>query len=420
MRALIVGSGGREHTLAWAIKKSPNVDELYVAPGNGGTSQIAKNVPVTGDDLDALVSFAVENEVDLTVVGPEAPLVDGIVDRFREAGRRCFGPTRAAARLEGSKVFAKEFMKRQAVPTADFEIFDDATKARSYIGSVDFPIVIKADGLAAGKGVIVAASAEEATAAIDDIMAKKKFGASGDSVVVESCLEGEEVSVHAICGGGEAVLLPSSQDHKRIFDDDKGPNTGGMGAYSPVPFLSDDERQTIYETIIMRTLKGMEAEGIPYSGVLYAGLMITRDGPKVLEFNVRFGDPETQVLLPLVKSDMFELLYESAGGNSPESIEFYSDRSAAAVVVASKGYPGSYEKGRVIEGLESIEDDRRVVFHAGTKRTQSGLVTSGGRVLAVTAWDEALSGALGHAYEGVEMVRFNGAYWRRDIGRRGL
>ena len=420
MKVLVVGSGGREHALAWAARKSCEIDELFVAPGNGGTAAIAENVPIPSDDIDALADFAAERHVDLTIVGPEAPLVEGIVDRFESVGRRCFGPRRGAARLEGSKVFAKEFMRRNGIPTADFVVFDDAGSAKAHIRSKGAPIVVKADGLAAGKGAIVARTVEEAEKAIDEIMVEKQFGPAGDKVVIEACLEGDEVSIHAVCGGGKAVLLPSSQDHKRIFDNDKGPNTGGMGAYAPVPFVRDDLRAHIFETVVMRTLRGMEAEGAPFAGVLYAGLMITSEGPRVLEYNVRFGDPETQVLVPLVKSDLVKLLYESAGGSIPEKVEFHTGRCAATVVVASGGYPGSYGKGLSVEGLEKIDDDTRVVFHAGTKKGPVGLVTSGGRVVAVTAWGNDLAGALDHAYDGVNMVKFEGAYWRKDIGKRAL
>ncbi|MEJ2720550.1 MAG: phosphoribosylamine--glycine ligase [bacterium] len=398
MKALIIGGGGREHALAWAIGRSPQVDGLFVAPGNGGTSAIAENVPISVGDPDAILAFAHKKDVDLTVVGPEAPLVGGIVDRFRSEGRRCFGPTRDAARLEGSKVFAKEFMRRYDIPTADFEVFDDAGEARDHIRSRGLPVVIKADGLAAGKGVIVAKTIEEADAAIQTIMIDKKFGAAGDAVVVETCLDGPEVSVHAICGGGRAVLLPPSQDHKRIFDGDKGPNPGGMGAYAPVPFFTDDDLSDVFERVITRALSGMDREGTPFSGVLYAGLMMTDDGPQVLEFNVRFGDPETQVILPLVAGDVFELLAASADEAIPTRVNVHANRCAATVVMAAGGYPGAYEKGFVIDGLDAAVDERRVVFHAGTAVSESKLVTSGGRVLAVTAWDRLLACEIVHDF----------------------
>jgi len=420
MRILVVGSGGREHALAWALKRSPSAREVLVAPGNGGTAAAAENLAIRADDIDSLARFVAENDVDLTVVGPEAPLVEGIVDRLNAEGKRCFGPTRAAARLEGSKVFSKEFMRRHGIPTADFEVFEDASAARRHARRKGAPIVVKADGLAAGKGAIVAKTLEEAEDAIDEIMVRRVFGAAGDRVVIEECLEGEEVSIHAVCGGGKATLLPSSQDHKRVFDGDKGPNTGGMGAYAPVHRIGEDTRRMVLERVILPTLRGMEKEGCPFAGVLYAGLMMTADGPRVLEYNVRFGDPETQVLLALVKSDLALLLYESAGGTLPERVDLHTDLCAATVVVASRGYPGSYEKNIPIAPLEAIDDESRVVFHAGTKRTPAGLVTTGGRVLAVTAWAGDLAGALRHAYDGVAMVRFEGAFWRTDIGRRGL
>jgi phosphoribosylamine--glycine ligase len=420
VRVLVVGSGGREHALAWAISRSRGVSEVFVAPGNGGTASIAENVRIAVDDIDALLEFARTRGVDLAVVGPEGPLVAGIVDRFRAAGLRCFGPTRAAARLEGSKVFAKEFMRRRGIPTADFAVFESAEEAKAHVRSRGAPIVVKADGLAAGKGAIVAKSEPDALEAIDEIMVERQFGSAGDRVVIEECLEGEEVSVHAVCGGGGAVLLPSSQDHKRIFDNDEGPNTGGMGAYAPVPRVTEDVRGGIAETVVKRTLHGMEAEGSPFTGVLYAGLMMTREGPRVLEYNVRFGDPETQALLPLIKSDFVEMLLASAEDAPIGDVEVHGGRFAATVVVASRGYPGSYEKGLAIEGLEGLNDDSRIAFHAGTRLGPSGVVTSGGRVLAVTAWGGDLAGALRHAYEGVGRIRFDGAYWRKDIGRRAL
>jgi phosphoribosylamine--glycine ligase len=420
VNVLVVGGGGREHALAWAIKQSPALDRLYVAPGNGGTEAIAENVAVDPEDLDGLIGFAEENAIGLTVVGPEAPLVAGIVDRFENAGLRCFGPTGEAARLEGSKVFAKEFMKRNDIPTADFACYDDPEMAKARVSDGSLPVVIKADGLAQGKGVVVAETTGQAHAAIDEIMVHKKFGESGRRVIVEEFLTGEEVSVHSICGGGKAVLFPSSQDHKRIFDGDRGPNTGGMGAYAPVPFVGAGEREEICENVIMRTLRAMEEEGNPFSGVLYAGLIMTNDGPKVLEFNVRFGDPETQVILPLLRSDLLDVLHKSTEHKLPDRVDLYESRCAATVVVASEGYPGSYRKGEPIDGLAEADTSQRVVFHAGTARDAGGLVTSGGRVLAVTAWEGNLAGAIDHAYDGVKKIKFSGAYWRTDIGKKVL
>jgi phosphoribosylamine--glycine ligase len=420
MRVLIVGGGGREHALAWALGKSPELDALFMAPGNGGTEAIARNVAINPGDIDTLAGFALREKIGLTVVGPEAPLVGGIVDRFKQDGLLCFGPTRNAARLEGSKVFAKQFMHRHDIPTADFEIFEDADAARQYVSDGGTPIVVKADGLAQGKGVYVAKTVAEAEKAIDEIMIKGKFGESGERIVIETMLRGEELSVHAICDGERAVLLPSSQDHKRAYDGDEGPNTGGMGAYAPVPFVSDEVRLAVEQSVINPVLKGMKSEGAPYTGVLYVGLMLTEDGPKVLEFNVRFGDPETQVLVPLVKSDLLEILYEAAKGSLPERIELYNGLSTATVVMASGGYPSSYEKGFAISGTGAVENEELVLFHAGTKKTADGLVTSGGRVLAVTARKKTLAEALACAYDGVQAIHFQGAFWRKDIGKRAL
>lgn len=420
MKVLIVGSGGRENALAWAIAKSPLLDSLFIAPGNGGTEAFGRNVEIDPKDVIALATFAEEQGIDLTVVGPEAPLVRGIVDTFRDKGLLCFGPTRAGAMLEGSKVYAKQFMARHGIPTAPFEIFHDHADAKAYLVQQGAPIVVKADGLAAGKGVYVAETLDEAVAAVDEIMVERKFGDSGNRIVIESMLKGEELSVHAVCCGNGAFLLPSSQDHKRILDGDRGPNTGGMGAYAPVPFMNNGLRNRIMTDIILPAVEGMHKDKEPYSGVLYAGLMITPKGPSVLEFNVRFGDPETQVLLPLIKSDFLELLYTAAQGTLPDSVEFHDGSSAATVVMASQGYPGPYEKGFPISGIESAGDDRRVVFHAGTKRSGADIVTAGGRVLAVTAIGGTLADALDHAYEGVEKIAFTNAYWRRDIGKRAL
>lgn len=417
MNVLVVGSGGREHALAWALAKSPRLQKLYVAPGNGGTADIATNVTIDPEDIDGLVAFASEHDIGLTVVGPEAPLVSGIVDRFAQANRPCFGPTKAAARLEGSKAFAKEFMKRHGIPSATFETFDDAERAKAHIATGRFPVVIKADGLAQGKGVIIAKTLAEATTAIDDMMIGGRFGDSGSRIVVEEFLVGEEVSVHSICAGGRAVLFPASQDHKRAHDGDKGPNTGGMGAYAPVPFFTKKDRDQITEDVVLRAIRGMESDGIPYAGVLYAGMILTTAGPKVLEFNVRFGDPETQVILPLLKHDLLDLLTGAAAGELPERVDLHDDRSVAAVVMASDGYPGAYRKGVPIDGIGEATAPNRVVFHAGTQRQSGRFVTSGGRVLAVSAWGSDLATALADAYDGVERITFAGAFWRRDIGK---
>ena len=420
MKVLIVGGGGREHALAWAVSRSPKVTAIYAAPGNGGTADLGTNLDISATDIDALLEFARGNGVDLVVVGPEAPLVDGIVDRFEAAGIRCYGPRREAARLEGSKVFAKEFMKRHGVPTAAFEVFHDADAARAHVAARNVPMVIKADGLAAGKGVYVVDSNDDAVVAIDEIMVAGKFGEAGACVIVEDCLVGEEVSVHAVCAGSDALILPSSQDHKRAFDGDSGPNTGGMGAYSPVPGFGEEELSEVRRTVIEPTLRGMSAEGSPFSGTLYAGLMRTESGPMVLEFNVRFGDPETEVLMPMIRGDVFDLLYAAAGGDIPGDVDVWPSRAAATVVMAADGYPGGYDKGMTIAGLEDMGDDDVVAFHAGTARSGDSVVTSGGRVLAVTAWNGDIRGAVEKAYGGVSRIRFDGAFWRRDIGHRAL
>jgi len=420
VKALVVGGGGREHALAWALRRSGRLDKLFTAPGNGGTAGCGENVAIDATDIDGLAAFAKTHRIDLTVVGPEAPLVAGIADRFAEVGLLCFGPSRKAARLEGSKVFAKEFMKRHGIPTADFEVFEDAAEAKRRLSDTNVPVVVKADGLAAGKGVIVAESREEAEAAVDEIMTQRKFGGSGDRVIIESCLAGEEVSIHAICSGEKALLLPPSQDHKRIFDGDRGPNTGGMGAYAPVPHLDNSIEDEIRRSIIEPTLQGMAAEGNPFRGLLYAGLMLTDEGPKVLEYNVRFGDPETQVLIPLVKDDLFEILLLAAQDRLPQSIALHKDRTAATVVAAAEGYPGGYRKGFEIDGLSSVETPNRVVFHAGTIKEKGRLLTSGGRVFAMTAWAPDLDRALQLAYDGLAKTHFEGAYWRKDIGHRAV
>jgi phosphoribosylamine--glycine ligase len=418
MKVLVVGSGGREHALVWAIRRSARVTALFVAPGNAGTGAVAENVDIAATDIDALVAFASERAIDLTVVGPEAPLTAGIVDRFREAGLACYGPTAAAARLEGSKAFAKEFMQRHHIPTAAFSVFDDAAAAKAFARSLDAPLVVKADGLAAGKGVIIATTHEDAERAIDDMMIGKRFGAAGGRVVVEAYLEGEEVSVHAICAGGRALLLPSSQDHKRAFDNDAGPNTGGMGAIAPVPWIGDDELKRVRSEIIQPVLDGMQSEGTPFTGTLYAGLMWTRSGPKVLEFNTRFGDPETEVLRPLAGDDIVDLFAAAAADELPAGA-WTSDGAAATIVLASGGYPDSYPTGLAIDGLEGDVPDT-MVFHAGTRHDDGRVVTAGGRVLAVTGWAGSLRGALDAAYRRARTIRFDGAFMRSDIGRRHL
>ncbi|MBN1872148.1 MAG: phosphoribosylamine--glycine ligase [Candidatus Omnitrophica bacterium] len=425
MKVLVIGSGGREHALCWKIAQSPKVETVFAAPGNGGLYGMADIVDTEADDIDGLLKFALSEKIDLTVVGPEAPLVGGIVDVFSRHGLRIFGPDKRASLLEGSKIFAKEMMRRCNVPTADFSVFDDYKKACGYLKSADMPVVIKADGLAAGKGVVICRDVDEALANVRSFMVDKRFGASGEKVVIEECLEGEEASIIVVSDGVNVVPLASSQDHKRIFDEDKGPNTGGMGAYSPAPIITSSLEQRIMKEIIMPMIKGMRQDNVPYKGVLYAGIMVTKDGPKVLEFNVRFGDPETQAILPRLKSDLVDIIERSLDGDLKGFRLSWDKKSCVCVVVSSKGYPGSYEKGKIIKGLEkakSMEDI--VVFHAGTKKIsdggKEGIVTSGGRVLGVTGLGETIELAINKAYEGTSAISFEGMHFRRDIGKRAL
>jgi phosphoribosylamine--glycine ligase len=419
LRILVVGSGAREHALAWAMRRSARVSEVFVAPGNAGTDSLATNVDIASTDIGRLVAFARDRRVDLTVVGPEAPLVAGIVDSFRDEGLLCYGPAAAAARLEGSKAFAKEFMRRHEIPTARFAVFDDPAPAAAYARSLGSPLVVKADGLAAGKGVVVAASAAEAERAIDAVLVKRRFGDSGARVVVEEFLSGEEVSIHAVCAGRRAVLLPSSQDHKRAYDGDRGPNTGGMGAVAPVSWMTRHHLLRVRETIIQPVLDGMAAEGAPFSGTLYAGLMWTASGPKVLEFNVRFGDPEAEALMPLFADDLASLLEAAARGRLADGIAEPAGASAA-VVIASRGYPEHAESGVPVAGLDDVRGSGVVVFHAGTRLEGGRVLSAGGRVLAVTAWARDLRGALEAAYAAAARIHIDGAFYRRDIGWRQL
>jgi len=420
MKVLIIGSGGREHALTWKIAQSRLVDKIYCAPGNGGMARLAELVDIKAGDMEGLLNFAKEKKVDLTVVGPEAPLVEGIVDEFQREGLRAFGPGKELADLEGSKVFAKETMERLGVPTARFKVFDSPKAAGDYIKKKGAPLVVKADGLAAGKGVFVCKTFEDGLEAVKIIMEDKKFGLSGDRVVIEDCLLGEEVSVIVLADGENAVPLASSQDHKAICDGDKGENTGGMGAYSPAPVLTDEMSERIDREIITPIIKGLASEGKFYKGVLYAGLMITEDGPKVLEFNVRFGDPETQAILPRLKDDLVELIQASIDGKLGARKLNWDKRPCVSVVMVSGGYPGKYEKGKVINGLEETAKMKDVVvFHAATRYEQE-FVTSGGRVLNVTALGKDIKDAIDRAYEAASRIDFDKAYYRRDIGHRAL
>jgi len=421
MKVLVVGSGGREHALAWKISQSKKVDKIFCAPGNGGIKELAEIVSIKADDVDGLLNFAKDKDIDLTVVGPEVALVKGIVDRFNVEGLKIFGPTKDLAMLEGSKVFAKEILKRFKAPTADFQVFDDAAKAREYLRQKGAPIVVKADGLSAGKGVIVAQTIEEAEASIDSILVKKVFGASGDRIILEDCLEGEELSILILSDGKNIVPLVSSQDHKRIFDNDKGPNTGGMGAYSPAPVVSEKEFNGIIENIFKPIINGLAAEGRPYKGVLYGGLMITKKGPMVLEFNVRFGDPETQAIIPRLKSDLVDALMACIDGGLDKVGLEWDERPCLSVVLASKGYPGPYEKHKEIHGLEEVKNVKdAIVFHAGTICEDGKIFTSGGRVLGVTGLGKDIKSARDNAYRAIAKIKFDGMHYRRDIGDKTI
>jgi len=421
VKVLVVGGGGREHALVWKVLRSPQVDEVIAAPGNAGIGEVARCAGVKAEDIEGLLRLAQDEKVDLTIVGPEAPLALGIVDRFQGAGLRIFGPTEEAAKIESSKVFAKELMARYGIPTAEFQVFDDPQKARQYIRKMGAPIVVKADGLAAGKGSIVCGTLEEAYRAVERIMEEREFEDAGDLVVVEECLVGEEASILAITDGEAIKPLLPSQDHKPVYDGDRGPNTGGMGAYAPAPVVTEELADMVMEKVLRPTIEGMHREGIPYRGVLYAGLMITEEGPKVLEFNCRFGDPESQAVLPLLEGDLVEILDAAVDGRLGEVEVRNSDGAAVCVVLASGGYPGKYEKGKVIEGLEELKAMPDVMaFHAGTARKDGKIVTDGGRVLGITAVASDIPKAIKRAYEAVEKVRFEGMHYRHDIGQKAL
>ena len=424
MQVLVIGGGGREHALAWKLAQSERVSKVYVAPGNGGTAHENKLENLPPMDLDTLCQWALDNRIDLTVVGPEAPLAGGVVDKFRAAGLRIFGPTQAAAQLESSKAFSKSFMQRHGIPTAAFDTFTDAAAAHAYVDKLGAPIVIKADGLAAGKGVVVAMTLQEAHDAIDFMLVDNTLGVQhnegGARVVIEEFLQGEEASFMVVCDGLEVVALATSQDHKRLKDGDQGPNTGGMGAYSPAPVVTADVHARAMREIIMPTIRGMEKDGIPYTGFLYAGLMIDAQGhPKTLEFNTRMGDPETQPILMRLKSDLFDVLMAATAGKL-DAVQLQWDRRVAlGVVMAAHGYPASPRKGDLIGGLPAPQPDA-VVFHAGTVAEGDDIKTSGGRVLCVTALADSVKQAQVRAYDVARGIHFDGMQYRRDIGHRAL
>ncbi|MFY0544839.1 phosphoribosylamine--glycine ligase [Brevibacillus sp. H7] len=419
MNVFVIGSGGREHAIVWKLAQSPKVKKIYCAPGNGGTAELAQNVPIPIDDFAALAQFVKDEGIDLTVVGPEEPLLAGIVDFFSQRSLPIFGPSATAAKIEGSKCFAKNLMTRYNIPTARYESFIDYPSALAYVREQGAPIVVKADGLAAGKGVVVAETLEEAEEALYHIMQEGAFGQAGARVVIEECMRGEELTLLSFVDGETVKPMITSQDHKRVFDGDKGPNTGGMGTYAPVPHMSAELVEEIVEKIVKPIAKGMAQDGIPFKGVLYTGLMITAEGPKVVEFNARFGDPETQVVLPLLETDLVDIFVATVNGELADVDVKWKEGSAVCVVMAAPGYPGDYPKGQPISGLDQLQQGA-TVFHAGTKRTEEGIVTSGGRVLGVTGTGKTLAEAREAAYASVRSIHFDGAHYRRDIADKAF
>ncbi len=426
MRVLVIGSGGREHALVWKLRSSPKVKEIYCAPGNPGIASMADCVPIDPSDIVELADFAEELSIDLTVVGPELPLMLGMADEFQKRGLRVFGPTRAAAELEGSKAFAKDFMTRHGIPTAKYKIANSPEEADAVIssGEIGWPLVVKADGLAAGKGVTLASTEEEARDAVRRMMTERALGAAGSRLILEQCLVGDEVSFFALSDGSKVLPMASAQDHKKAFDGDKGPNTGGMGCISPATMINAETLKRMLKEIVFSTVSGMAAEGRRYQGILYYGLMVTSEGPMVLEYNVRFGDPEAQVILPRLKGDLLPLLIESADGNLGQHKLEWRREPAVTVVLASAGYPGQYETGKPIQGLDEskgVEIEEGIhVFHAGTKREDGKLVTGGGRVLGVTGIGQNLKLAIDQTYRAVAGIGFEGAHYRKDIGQKAL
>lgn len=419
MKVCVIGNGGREHALAWRLSISSSVTKVYAIPGSAAMSECAELVGIDWQQSDHLINFLKDNQVDLVVVGPEAPLVAGLADTLNKAGIPVFGPSKAAAQLEGSKVFAKDLMKKYNIPTAAYGVFHKVDEAKEFIGQTGAPIVVKADGLAAGKGVVVAMTIDEANAAVEDMLSGNRFGEAGSTVVIEEFMEGEEASLLAFVDGKTVVPMIASQDHKRIFDGDKGPNTGGMGTYAPAPVLTDTLRDKAMKTILEPMVAAMENEGMPYVGCLYAGLMITPQGPKVVEFNARFGDPETQVVLPLLDSDLGQIMMACATGTLTADMVKWKDSSAACVILASKGYPETSSKGDVIHG-DIKQHDTTIVFHSGTKLVGDEYVTNGGRVLGVVGLGKDLRTALDRAYGRIEHINFEGMQYRTDIGAKAF
>ena len=417
MRVLILGSGGREHALAWKIAQSPKVNKIYCAPGNAGTASVAENIDISPDNIQALLNFALIKGIGLTVVGPEQPLVKGIADSFEESGLRVFGPSQRAAEIEGSKVFCKDLMKKYGIPTARYESFNSLDQVKLFTKE-DEPVVVKASGLASGKGVVLCRNGKEARSAIQSIMQGKVFGNAGDQVVIEEFLTGQEVSLLAFTDGKTILPLESAQDHKAAFDDDKGPNTGGMGAYSPAPIFTDELKKKVVDDIMIPTVRAMAKEGRYYRGILYAGLMLTESGPKVLEFNARFGDPETQPIMMRIKNDIVPIFEACIDGTLATQTLQWKPESTVCVVMAAKGYPGSYEKGNEITGLNFDENQQAMVFHAGTKLDNGKVLTNGGRVLGVTALGLNINQAIKNAYSVVDKIKWDGIHFRKDIGSK--
>lgn len=417
LRVLIIGSGGREHALAWKLAESPRLGKLYVAPGNPGTAEVAENVPIDADDVKGLVAFALKAKINFTVVGPDDVLARGTVDAFQKEGLEIFGPTQAAAQIEASKAYAKEVMTKRGVPTADYKTFDDLERALEYIKKATYPLFIKASGLALGKGAVRAENAQEAARTLRDMMSGERFGAAGKTVVIESYLDGPEMSLHALCDGKTYRVFPSSQDHKPVLDGNKGPNTGGMGTVAPLFWVSPEDVETMGKAVVEPILKDMRAEGHPFKGLLYPGMKLTRKGPKVIEYNARFGDPETQVYMRLLDSDLLSVLLACSRGTLSKTELVWREQTAACIVLASGGYPDAYAKGKLIEGIAKAEElDGVKVFQAGTAMKDGQLVTNGGRVLGVTAVGDSLEEARTNAYRAVKRIRFADMHYRKDIG----
>ena len=420
MRVLVIGSGGREHALVWKIKQSPKVEKIFCAPGNAGTSEFADNIPIAADDIEGLLQFAMKKEIGLTVVGPEQPLVMGIVDRFEVKGLRIFGPSASAAELEGSKSFSKDIMQKYGLPTEQYKINISAESPTKYIKAKNCTHVVKANGLAAGKGVLLCRSSREALVAVDTIMRQRLFGEAGDQIVVEEFLEGQEISVLAFSDGQTVLLMDSAQDHKAVYDGDIGPNTGGMGAYSPAPVFTEIMQQKVRDKIMLPMVRAMQQEGRTYKGILYAGLMLTKTGPQILEFNARFGDPETQPLMVRMETDIIPLFEACIDGTLGQCQVNWKNKSSVCVVMTAEGYPGTYQKGEIISGLQNANSTPEVVvFHAGTKEKDGKVLTNGGRVLGVTATGANTESAIQRAYDAVGKVNWRGVHYRKDIGSRG-